>query len=555
MRRYLLLAAALLALAVFPAAASAAAPGVNVSRIDAQGDPYVNSPGSPGSAGDTARTWQDIVDSGAKSIRTFVQWQQTPEQLDEYAAFAAKARAHGLAIDLVVTGTAASMATPSAYATNIAALAARLRGEVAGYEIWNEPDDTTFWKNGPQPADYAALLKAAYTAVKRADPSAKVLVGGLVGNDFDFLSKLYDNGAKGSFDAVAVHTDTACNTTDPTEYYREPTGRIGRYSFTGYREVHATMLAHGDDKPIWMTELGWSTTTAICNTGDRAGTKPGGVSPGTQATFLTRAYECLADDSYVQQALWFNLHDFNTSSPNYDSQLGLVDDGFNRKPAFNAFTHVGNIGGIPCGGVVDNSAPSVQFVHPADRTNYYSAVPVQLTASDAQGVTDVNLFLDGQKLPFAVNPGKSVTASTIITKTGSLSYGPHTLVAKARDAAQNVGTAQITLVRVGGGAYASTRIPSKLTVHYGKLKHRKLTIRGSMRFANGVTGVGTVKFLFQHLKRGHWSAGKGTKRSPWHPFKFAYSLNQPGRWRVKAAFIPRGPFTKSTAATKVVKVR
>jgi len=53
---------------------------------------------------------------------------------------------------------------------------------------------------------------------------------------------------------VAVHTDTACLTTDPREYYREPSGRIGRYSFTGYREVRATMLAHGDDKPVWMTE-------------------------------------------------------------------------------------------------------------------------------------------------------------------------------------------------------------------------------------------------------------------------------------------------------------
>ena len=58
----------------------------------------------------------------------------------------------------------------------------------------------------------------------------------MVANDYDFLQALYDNGAKGSFDAVGIHTDTACLTTDPREYYREPSGRIGRYSFTGYRE-------------------------------------------------------------------------------------------------------------------------------------------------------------------------------------------------------------------------------------------------------------------------------------------------------------------------------
>ena len=111
-------------------------------------------------------------------------------------------------------------------------------------------------------------------------------MGGLVGNNYDFVEKLYSHGAQGSFDGVGVHTDTACLSTDPREYYREPNGRIGRYSFTGYREVRATMLAHGDDKPVWMTELGWSTTNGTCARGGRAGTKEAGVSQAVQADFL-----------------------------------------------------------------------------------------------------------------------------------------------------------------------------------------------------------------------------------------------------------------------------
>ena len=170
------------------------------------------------------------------------------------------------------------------------------------------------------------MLKAAYPAIKAADPAATVLVGGLVGNDFEFLEKLYDNGAKGSFDGVGVHTDTACLTTDPREYYREPSGRIGRYSFTGYREVRATMLAHGDDKPVWMTELGWASTTAVCERGGRAGTKAGGVTQAEQADFLAKAYGCLANDPWVEQAAWFNLHDLQTGSTNDSLNLGLVTD-------------------------------------------------------------------------------------------------------------------------------------------------------------------------------------------------------------------------------------
>jgi hypothetical protein len=254
--RRLLPVACALALGLLPASASAATPGVNVSNIDAAGDPYAKNPGDAGG-------WNDVVASHARSVRAFVPWQMNSLELNKYAQFAAKARQRGMAVDLVVTGTAGSMASPSVFADNIGQLAARLRGQVAGYEVWNEPDDSIFWKDGPQPAAYAAMLKAAYKAVKDADPGAKVLVGGLVGNDYDFLGKLYANGAKGHFDAVAVHTDTACNTTDPDEYYREADGRIGRFSFTGYREVRQTMAAYGDVKPIWMTELGWSTTGAV----------------------------------------------------------------------------------------------------------------------------------------------------------------------------------------------------------------------------------------------------------------------------------------------------
>ena len=221
--------------------------------------------------------------------------------MQRYRLFADGAEARGMRILLTVTGTPRTMATPGEYAARRRrprdrARAARASTTRCGTRRTTRASGST----APSPAAYTALLKAAYPAIKAADPAATVIVGGLVGNDFEFVEQLYDNGAKGSFDAVGVHTDTACLTTDPREYYREPSGRIGRYSFTGYREVRATMLAHGDDKPVWMTELGWSTTTGTCERGGRAGTKEAGVTQAVQADFLTKAYGCLADDPYVQ---------------------------------------------------------------------------------------------------------------------------------------------------------------------------------------------------------------------------------------------------------------
>ena len=68
----------------------------------------------------------------------------------------------------------------------------------------------------PNPAAYAQLLKATYPVIKAADPGATVVLGGLTGNDYPFLEGVYAAGGKGSFDAVGVHTDTACNLNPPS---------------------------------------------------------------------------------------------------------------------------------------------------------------------------------------------------------------------------------------------------------------------------------------------------------------------------------------------------
>ena len=123
------------------------------------------------------------------------------------------------------------------------------------------------------PAHYAAILKAAYPAIKAADPSAKVLLGPLTGNNYNFLGPVYAAGAGSSFDAAAVHTDTACLVDPPSSFYRDG-GNVARFTFLGFRTVHDVMVANGDGaKPIWMTELGWTTTTTTCARGMWAGQK------------------------------------------------------------------------------------------------------------------------------------------------------------------------------------------------------------------------------------------------------------------------------------------
>src|SRR6202043_1472005 len=81
----------------------------------------------------------------------------------------------------------------AAYAAFVAYLAGRYGTRLAAIEVWNEPDHTNErYFGGPEKASrYAALLRAAYPAVKHANAKVSVLAGSLVGSNGVFLRALY----------------------------------------------------------------------------------------------------------------------------------------------------------------------------------------------------------------------------------------------------------------------------------------------------------------------------------------------------------------------------
>jgi hypothetical protein len=171
---------------------------------------------------------------------------------------------------------------------------------------------------------------AAYPAIKTADPNSTVVYGGLAYNDYGFLEASYqaDPTIGNYFDAVAVHPYTANGVSPETVEYGSD-GRISQKSFTGFRVVHDDMIAHGDNKPIWLTEFGWATLTTPHPT-------LGGVDAATQADYLTRAYRLLEGYPYVQMALWYNLRN-SGDGDNWTDQLGLLYSDFSPKPSYCAF--------------------------------------------------------------------------------------------------------------------------------------------------------------------------------------------------------------------------
>ena len=419
--------------------------------------------------GQTRPTAQTASELGAGWVRLWASWEQLqpgPASWDQHmlnitneSVNAAKAK--GLKVLMVAqrspawaSGGKGGIHPPSdasTFGASMGGLAQRVPG-VDAWELWNEEDETIFWAGGADPVKYAAMIKAAYPAIKAVQPNDIVVTGATVGNNFDFIEALYANGAKGSFDAVGVHTDTACLVNAPDVHYRDEQGKIGRYTFTGYREVHSVMARHGDgDKSIWMTELGWNTqndSPGSCNTGMWAGQKPLGVSEQQQAEFLSQAYGCLAADPYVEVALWFGIQDIPGSK--YAAGYGLYRADGSAKPSVAAFKALARgIAPQSCGGVIDTTGPEIVIAKPTDGAKFVGEFAVDATAIDGPGgvgVQKIEIYADG-KFERSFGDGHALMRSYWDSrewKNGST----HKITFKAWDEADNTTSKTIQVTKV-----------------------------------------------------------------------------------------------------------
>ncbi|MFQ6014913.1 MAG: cellulase family glycosylhydrolase [Anaerolineae bacterium] len=170
------------------------------------------------------------------------------------------------------------------FADFLYALASRYRGRIHAYQIWNEPNlnvpgRSEWGGRPPNPAEYTALLKVAYQAIKQADPNALVVSAGLSPTtrwdsvampDVEFLRQMYANGARPYFDALGVHaagykvppeTDPSVVARDPelNNYDPSPEELKRIYCFRHVEDLRQVMVENGDaDKQVVVLEFGWT---------------------------------------------------------------------------------------------------------------------------------------------------------------------------------------------------------------------------------------------------------------------------------------------------------
>jgi hypothetical protein len=255
------LSCALLVLAVAASVATAPARASSRERYGAHSMLYLDSP-----AAFKARMFRETARMGAGWIRldvaipAIVQPTGTRDwsAFDDYVALARRYHLHVSAVLLGTPFWAADCGRPTPlaqtficpasdpeqWASYAAEVAARGRGAIDAFEIFNEPDSAINYTGSAE--DYARLLAATYTAIKRANPDATVLNGGVRAPRSrawlaEVLSALHGQRA---FDVANVHV-------------RGRERSLGRV----VREFQSIFRAHGFDGPLWVTEHGYPSAT------------------------------------------------------------------------------------------------------------------------------------------------------------------------------------------------------------------------------------------------------------------------------------------------------
>jgi polysaccharide biosynthesis protein PslG len=275
---------------------------------------------------------------------------------------------------------------------------------VTAWQIWNEPNFPSFWGGAPNAAEYADMLKTVAPMIRGADPHAEIVVAGMPDSLVrtairlvPYLTDLYANGIKGTFDTMAVHA-----------YNETPDGSVGLV-----QQVRQIMAANGDSSPIWITEVGWASSGKPYRfTTDLAG-------QAANIDSLLGQLVARHTELGVRGVVEYMWHDGSTQdnvTDRWDLHLGLVFNDYTHKPAWDAFRNR----------AIDTTPPDTILSSAPAGTVLPG--PQSITFSATEAGSDIDCSLDGAPYSACSSPYSVPT----------LPLGVHTFQVRATDPYGNV---------------------------------------------------------------------------------------------------------------------
>ena len=201
-------------------------------------------------------------------------------------------------------------------------------GRVRYYEVWNEWNTGTGgYYPGGSAADYARLFDATYAAIKHIDPSVLVLAAAGYGNWYADIAR---SGVAARADGVAIHPYAT----------QEPGDRAVGGSNGAERSVQKVIDAEsimrrssgGKEIPLYVTEIGWSTSTGR-----------NGYPEADAAAMTERSLLMFAALPYVRGIWWYDLIDDGPNPANVEERYGLLRRNYSFKPAADALQSLASL--------------------------------------------------------------------------------------------------------------------------------------------------------------------------------------------------------------------
>jgi len=201
----------------------------------------------------------------------------------------------------------------------------RYKDVIKYWEVWNEPDSKFYWSPQDDMKTYTQLLKKSYIAIKKTDPSSKVVLGGMTAQGYYAIKRIYENGGKNYFDIINIHP--FINPLRPREFQRI-------YAF--YKNIQRLQLQFSDkDKKIWFTEIG---CPGVPNNVESKGWWEG-ASPNEkqQADYLYRIFTDLIELPNLEKIFWAFFRDNKEHFKNDVDYFGMIRWDYSKKRSYSVY--------------------------------------------------------------------------------------------------------------------------------------------------------------------------------------------------------------------------
>lgn len=225
---------------------------------------------------------------------------------------------------------------PADFEEFMALISLRYGRWIDSWEIWNEPDNEAYWSGTPE--QYAELVRAGSRGVRRGDPGATIVLGGLAW-DLDYLRELLEiHDVEDFVDVINVHSYFET-------WHEDPIEDLHRYLEEAAMIVHA----FGDGEPLWMAEVGYSS---------RGARRPGVTelyrsryynehTVEYQAAALARTLLVSLGSGRLSLLAWYRINDLPTEQDvigdDHNRHLGIVDVAGKAKPALRTLRWLSDV--------------------------------------------------------------------------------------------------------------------------------------------------------------------------------------------------------------------